>query len=167
MFNYRPHRSKKVWGQTWGEKLILLLATGFYIGYAPIVPGTFGTLIGIPLILILSKSPLWLSTGVLLLLIIVSCLIAERAEKILEMQDPNDIVIDEVVGFLVTVWAFPISWTVILAGFVLFRVLDILKPFPIRRIEVLVPGGMGVVLDDVLAGVYGCVILHVFFLYWH
>ncbi len=163
MIKYHPVRSKRLWGNTLGEKIVVFFATGFYTGYAPIVPGTFGTLVGIPLALILSLLSLWQSTVILVLMIAVSCWVADKAEKIYGMKDPNDIVIDEVVGYLVTVWALPISWGVVLAGFILFRVLDILKPFPIRKIEQRIPGGAGVVMDDVLAGIYGCMILHVLF----
>ena len=167
MLKYTPVRSKRLWGKTAGERVIILLATGVYTGYAPIVPGTFGTLVGIPIALIFSFFPLWETTVALVVLIAVSCWIADRAEGLYGMKDPNDIVIDEVVGYLVTVWALPFTWVTALAGFVLFRILDILKPFPIRRVEKIIPGGAGVVMDDVLAGVYGCIILHFLMRFFH
>ena len=157
---YEPVRSEKIWGETPVEKGVILLATGFYTGYAPIVPGTFGTLVGIPLALILSFFPLWESTVILIVMIAISCWIADKAEKIYGITDPNDIVIDEILGYVVTVWALPFTWVVALTGFILFRVLDILKPFPIRKLESLIPGGTGIVMDDILAGVFGCIILH-------
>ncbi len=167
MMKYRPVRSEKKWGKTPGEKAVILLATGFYTGYAPVVPGTFGTLVGIPAAFLLS----WLRPGaaavVLVVLIAVSCWIADRAEGIYGMKDPNDIVIDEVVGYMVTVWALPFTWVTVVAGFVLFRVLDILKPFPIRKVEGWIPGGAGVVMDDVLAGIYGWIILQGILRLWH
>jgi phosphatidylglycerophosphatase A len=164
---FKPVRSKKIWGQTPGQKIIIFLATGFYTGYAPVVPGTFGTLVGIPIAFLLSFLNLGMSTMILIALIIVSCWIADEAEKIYGIKDPNDIVIDEVVGYLVTVWTLPFTWVTVLAGFFLFRILDILKPFPIRKIESWVPGGTGVVMDDVLAGVYGGIILSGLIRLWH
>lgn len=167
LIRYKPIRSKRLWGDTPGQRLIITLATGFYTGYAPVIPGTFGTLIGIPIALLLSFFPLWCSTITILLLIIVSSLIAGRAEKLYGMKDPNDIVVDEIVGYIVTVWALPFTWLTAVAGFVLFRILDILKPFPIRRVEMVIPGGAGVVMDDVLAGIYGCFALHFLLGFWH
>ena len=164
---YQPVRARKTWGKTPFEKGIILLATGFYTGYAPIAPGTFGTLVGVPVFFLLSFSGLATVTVILIALIAFSCWIAGEAERLYDMKDPNDIVIDEVVGYLVMVWALPFTWVTVIAGFILFRVLDILKPFPIRKIEQWVPGGTGVVMDDVLAGVYGCIILHGILRLWH
>lgn len=164
---FQPVRSKKIWGKTLGEKGIILLATGFYTGYAPVVPGTFGTLVGIPIAFFLSLLGRTAATVILAVVILVSCWVADRAEKIYGMKDPNDIVIDEVVGYLVTVWLLPFTWFTVVAGFILFRVLDILKPFPIRKVEGWIPGGAGVVMDDVLAGVYGWIILHGILRLWH
>ena len=160
-------RSDKKWGETPREKTIIFLATGCYTGYAPVVPGTFGTLIGIPIAFFFSFLGLKAATVILVAMILVSCLIAGEAERMYGMKDPNDIVIDEIVGYLVTVWALPFTWMTVVGGFVLFRILDILKPFPIRKVEDWIPGGAGVVMDDVLAGVYGCIILHGFLRMWH
>ncbi len=164
---FQPVRSKKIWGKTPFEKGIILLATGIYTGYAPIVPGTFGTLVGIPIFFMLSFAGIKMATAILIALIVVSCWIANEAEKLYGMKDPNDIVIDEVVGYLATVWALPFTWFTVIAGFFIFRILDILKPYPIRKMEDWIPGGTGVVMDDVLAGVYGCIILHGILRLWH
>ena len=167
MSGYHPVRSKRVWGATFREKGIIFLATGGYTGYAPIVPGTFGTLVGIPCAYLLSFLGLTSATVILAVMILASCWIANEAEKIYRMKDPNDIVIDEVMGYMVTVWALPLTWFTVTAGFILFRILDILKPYPIRKVEDWIPGGTGVVMDDVLAGVYGCIILHGILRMWH
>ncbi|MBW1660261.1 MAG: phosphatidylglycerophosphatase A [Deltaproteobacteria bacterium] len=164
---FQPVRSEKVWGKTFREKVVVLLATGFYTGYAPVVPGTFGTLVGIPIAFFLSFLGLTSATVILIVMTLLSCWIANEAEKIYGMKDPNDIVIDEVMGYLVTVWALPFTWFTVIGGFFLFRILDILKPFPIRKVEDWIPGGTGVVMDDVLAGVYGCIILHGILRMWH
>lgn len=119
----------------------------------PVAPGTFGTVLGIPVYLLLRElSEAQYVAGVLLLLIlgVWFCQIAERE---LGAHDHSSIVLDEVVGYLVTLWAAPkgIAWLAV--GFVLFRAFDIWKPFPIRRVERL-PGGVGVMADDVVAGLY-------------
>ncbi len=164
---FKPVRSDRKWGETPREKVVIFLATGCYTGYAPIVPGTFGTLVGIPIAFFLSLFGVKIATGILLGMILASCWIANEAEKIYGMKDPNDIVIDEVVGYLATVWALPFTWFTVVGGFVLFRILDILKPYPIRKVEDWIPGGTGVVMDDILAGVYGCIILHGILRMWH
>ncbi len=164
---FRPTRSEKLWGETGREKGIILLATGFYTGYAPVAPGTFGTLVGIPVACLLALWGLKSATVVLVGMILASCWIANEAEKIYGMQDPNDIVIDEVMGYAVTLWGLPFTWVTVVLGFVFFRILDILKPYPIRKVEEWIPGGTGVVMDDVLAGIYGCILLHGVMRLWH
>jgi phosphatidylglycerophosphatase A len=95
----------------------------------------------------------------ILVFILVAIGIASAAEKILKQKDPGQIVIDEIAGLMVTFAGLPFNLKTALAGFIIFRVFDILKPFPIRILERRVGGGTGVVLDDVLAGVYGNLIL--------
>jgi len=135
------------------NRFLLLFATGLGVGFCPIVPGTFGTLLGIPLDCFLSSiaSPFYELTVVAFFFL--SCWIADRAERYWGRKDDRRIVIDEVMGFLVTMFWIPASLPKIAAGFIAFRFFDIVKPFPIRRLEH-VKGGFGVVLDDVLAGMY-------------
>jgi phosphatidylglycerophosphatase A len=95
----------------------------------------------------------------LLVFIFFAIAIASAAEKILKRKDPGQIVIDEIAGLMVTLAGLPFNLKTALAGFIIFRVFDILKPFPIRMLERRVGGGSGVVLDDVLAGVYGNLII--------
>ncbi|MBW2038391.1 MAG: phosphatidylglycerophosphatase A [Deltaproteobacteria bacterium] len=144
------------------RKLIILLATWGGVGFCPLAPGTAGTAAAVPLFLLLSLLPLTVYLPLLLCIALLACWLAGKAELIFQQQDSRDIVVDEVVGFLVTMTSFPPSWSYILAGFVLFRVFDILKPPPIRFLERRVKGGYGVVLDDVLAGIYAHVVLHIF-----
>jgi phosphatidylglycerophosphatase A len=141
------------------ERAVLFVATGFFIGTVPFAPGTFGSLIGLPVCFLLSRLNLLQSVISILVFILFAIGIASAAEKILKQKDPGQIVIDEIAGLMVTFAGLPFNLKTALAGFIIFRVFDILKPFPIRILERRVGGGTGVVLDDVLAGVYGNLIL--------
>lgn len=141
------------------NRLFLLLATGFGTGYSPIAPGTLGTLIAVPIYYFLSNisSPIYEIT--LIGFFFLSIWVSGNAEIAFGKKDDRRIVIDEVIGFLITMHWVPKNIYFILIGFLLFRFFDILKPFPIRRLEKRLKGGFGVVLDDVLAGVYANIIL--------
>lgn len=121
-------------------------------------PGTFGTLLGLPLFLLLQNLSAYAYAAAVLLLFGLGAWICGIAERQLGRHDHRAIVWDEIVGYLVTMWQAPrgVSW--IVAGFVLFRLFDIAKPFPIRRVERL-PGGLGVMADDALAGVYAFLLM--------
>lgn len=136
--------------------LAKLVATALGAGYAPRAPGTFGTAVAVPLAWALASLSVWqfilVAVGVTLLG--VAC--AQRADRAWGTEDNQRIVIDEVAGYLFTVALVDRSgWVPLLAGFVVFRALDILKPPPIRWLDEHLPGGWGVVLDDVAAGVMG------------
>ena len=88
-----------------------------------------------------------------------------RAEKISGITDPSFVVIDEVAGQLITLFLLPFSWKILIAGFILFRVFDVIKPFPARRAEKL-HGGWGIMMDDVLAGLYGNILLQLTHYFW-
>jgi phosphatidylglycerophosphatase A len=137
-----------------GERAVLFVATGFFIGSVPLAPGTFGSLIGLPVCFLLSRLNFLQSVVWILIFILFAIAIASAAEKILKQKDPGQIVIDEIAGLAVTLAGVPFNLKTVLAGFIIFRAFDILKPFPIRLLEKRVGGGTGVVLDDVLAGVY-------------
>ena len=143
------------------KHFILLLATGFGVGYSPIAPGTLGTLIAIPVYYFLSNisSPIYEIT--LVGFFFLSVWVSESAEIFFGKKDDQRIVIDEIMGFLITMLWAPKTAILIVIGFFLFRFFDILKPFPIRRLEKRLKGGYGVVLDDVMAGVYGNIVLQV------
>ena len=140
---------------------ILILATGFGVGYSPIAPGTLGTLVAIPVYYFLSNisSPIYEIT--LIGFFFLSVWISENAEIFFGKKDDQRIVIDEIMGFLITMLWVPKTIRFIIIAFFLFRFFDILKPFPIRHIEKRFKGGFGVVLDDVMAGVYGNIILQI------
>jgi phosphatidylglycerophosphatase A len=142
------------------NRFILMLATGFGVGYSPIAPGTLGTLIAIPVYYFLSAIPSPLYEITLIGFFFLSVWISENAEIIFGKKDDPRIVIDEMMGFLVTMlWVHRSAFSITM-GFFLFRIFDIIKPPPIRRLE-RTKGGFGVVLDDVLAGVYANIILHI------
>lgn len=131
------------------------LALGFGSGLAPIAPGTFGTLVGIPIFLLVQQLS---SLHYILLVIILFNLgiaICCKASEIMGVHDHPAIVWDEIVGYLVTMWMAPVGWIWVVAGFVLFRLFDILKPWPIGWIDRNVSCGLGIMLDDLVAGLFG------------
>ncbi len=139
----------------------LLFATGFGVGYSPVAPGTLGTLIAILIYYFLSEIPPLLYEITLIGFFFLSVWISDNAERLFGKKDDQRIVSDEIIGFLITMLWVPKTIRFIIIGFFLFRVFDILKPFPIRRLEKRLKGGFGVVLDDVAAGVYSNIILQI------
>jgi phosphatidylglycerophosphatase A len=146
------------------KDFILFLATGFGVGYASIAPGTLGTLVAILVYYFLSNIPSPLYEITLVGFLFFSVWVSGNAEIFLGKKDDQRIVIDEVIGFLITMLWVPKTIRFVIIGFFLFRFFDILKPFPIRRLEKVFKGGFGVVLDDVVAGVYANIILHLIYL---
>ena len=138
------------------------LALGFGSGLAPKMPGTFGTLAALPMVVLLSYYASF--SGYLIVTIVVSIAgiwICGKAAKDMEVHDDSSIVWDEVAGMLITMLAVPLSWQTLLAGFVLFRFFDILKPWPISYLDKHIHGGFGIMIDDVLAGIFAMGILHI------
>lgn len=143
------------------EKAVLFLATGFYVGNIPPAPGTLGSLIGLALCFLLAGIQLPPAIILAVLFIGFAVWIAHAAEKTLKKKDPGCIVIDEVAGMVVTLIGLPFNLTTAVIGFIIFRILDILKPFPIRTLDKRLAGGIGIVADDVVAGIFANVILRV------
>jgi len=142
-----------------GSRLAILIGTFFYVGYAPIASGTFGSLATFPLFFLLNYANSWpVYLAGIILITIAGVWAAGRVEQDTKSVDPSIVVIDEVAGQLITLFLIPVSWWTLTAGFFLFRALDIIKPFPARNAEHL-PGGWGIMMDDVLAGIYGNLIL--------
>ena len=142
------------------KKFIILSASWFGTGFSPFASGTVGTLGAIPLYLLLATIPLPLYLLTLLAFFFFSCWASGQAEEIFGEKDSGKIVIDEVIGFLITMTAVPPSWLSIVAGFLLFRFFDITKIPPARFFDQKMKNGYGVVLDDVVAGIYACLSLH-------
>ncbi|MFZ2447046.1 MAG: phosphatidylglycerophosphatase A [Syntrophobacteraceae bacterium] len=148
----------------------VLAATLFGLGNAPVAPGTVATLAaGVPCFLAIGYlSPIFqilASAG----LLAAGCMVSDKAERELEKTDPQQIVIDELCGFLIAMIAHPVTFPSILTGFALFRLFDIWKPWPLRLMQERLNGGLGVMMDDVGAGIYanilGLIILRLFG-YW-
>lgn len=138
---------------------IHLLAFGFGSGCSPKAPGTMGTLAAVALYLPLSLLPLGAYLGVLLVVVLSGFWLCERASRDLGVHDHPGIVWDEIAGYLLTMVAAPPGWIWILTGFVLFRLFDIWKPWPISWLDRRVGGGPGIMLDDLLAGVFAAACL--------
>ena len=132
----------------------MLIATFGYAGMAPVAPGTVGSAAGLILIVPLRLLGLpWLDLGAALILFLVGVWSATVAEQYIGREDPGPVVIDEVLGMLVSLLWLPVSWQICLAAFLAFRVFDIIKPWPAGRFERL-GGGLGIMADDAMAGVY-------------
>ena len=139
---------------------IHLLAFGFGAGLAPIAPGTAGTLVAIPLYLLISDLPLTFYLAIVAVVSIAGIWICGRAADDLGVHDHPGIVWDEIAGYLLTMAMLPSGWLWIVAGFLLFRLFDILKPWPIRWLDRKVSGGLGIMLDDLAAALFALAILH-------
>ena len=137
----------------------VFIATCAYVGYMPVAPGTWGSAIGVAIYyLVRRQGSAAIEFGTIAVLLAVGLWAATEAEHHFGGIDPRPVVIDEVVGMLITLALVPVNTFGVVVGFLIFRVLDVVKPWPARRLEHL-PGGFGVVLDDVMAGVYGNVIM--------
>ena len=137
-----------------------LLAFGFGSGLAPKAPGTFGTLAAVPLYWLIAQLAPGLYALALVVAFVLGVWICGMASRQLQVHDHPGIVWDEFVGYWITMFALPIDWIWALAGFVAFRFFDIIKPWPIGWLDKRVGGGLGIMIDDVVAGVMACALLH-------
>ncbi|MDX1451509.1 MAG: phosphatidylglycerophosphatase A [Oleiphilaceae bacterium] len=135
------------------------LAFGLGSGCVSKAPGTFGTVMALLLYLPLQALPVWVQAIWLVISFVLGVWLCERASKALGVHDHGGIVWDEFVGYWLTMLLAPTGWVWLLYGFILFRLFDIWKPFPIRLLDAKVSGGFGIMIDDVLAGVYAAVLL--------
>ncbi len=142
------------------------LSLGFGSGLSPFAPGTFGTLVAIPLYLIIQPLPLSYYLALTLLSLVLGFYLCEQTAKALGVHDHGGIVWDEIVGYFITMIAVPLDWKWIIAGFILFRFFDIVKPWPIKWIDAKVSGGVGIMLDDVLAGIFALIGLHLIIFFY-
>lgn len=138
------------------------LALGFGAGLSRKAPGTFGTLTAIPVFLLMAQLPPWAYVLGVAALLLAGVYICGRAARDAGVHDHPAIVWDEIVGYLIAMTLIPASWPWVIAGFLLFRLFDIVKPWPISLLDRYVAGGFGIMVDDVLAGLFSLVILHAF-----
>jgi phosphatidylglycerophosphatase A len=145
---------------------IKLIITFFYAGCFPIAPGTVASLAAFILYFPLLALNQWIVYLAAIIIVTFAGVWASgRAEEISGIMDPSFVVIDEVAGQLISLFLLPFSWKILIAGFILFRIFDVIKPFPARRAEKL-HGGWGIMMDDVLAGVYANILLHLTVFLW-
>ena len=140
-------------------QLIMFIATGAYSGYLPKAPGTWGTLLALPLNFLLIRLSATNHGIALAVIFLVAVYTAGAAEKILDRKDPGAIVIDEIIGMLIALIAAPAEPLIWLTAFLLFRLFDILKPWPVSWADKRLNGGLGIVMDDILAGGYAWLVL--------
>ena len=141
------------------QNLATIFVTFLGVGFFPVAPGTAATIAGICLAFML-KLNLVLYISVTIILLVLAIPACSYLEKIIGKKDPGMLVIDEVVGVLIAFIGLPLSWPVVISGFFLFRALDMFKIYPINKFESL-PGGLGIMMDDVMAGLYTNIALHV------
>jgi phosphatidylglycerophosphatase A len=135
------------------------LAYGFGSGLSPWAPGTLGTVAAVPLYLLMQPLPLLWYLSLIFVFFLIGIWACGKTADELNAHDPSAIVWDEFLGYLLTMAAAPTGWVWVLLGFALFRLFDILKPWPIRELDRKVKGGLGVILDDLLAGAMAWVVL--------
>ena len=145
---------KQVWLQP-----IHFMAFGFGSGLSPVMPGTCGTVVGVLIYSLIQNLNTYLYAFILLLSLLAGIWICDKSAKDLGVHDHPSIVWDEIAGYLLTMFLVPKGWLWVLLGFVYFRLFDIWKPWPIKTIDKRVEGGLGIMLDDVVAGVFAWVLL--------
>jgi phosphatidylglycerophosphatase A len=142
------------------QRIGLFLATCGYLGYVPVAPGTFGSAAGLAVFYaVRSTGSVAVELGAIVVLFAIGVWSGTVAERHFGAVDPGPIVLDEVVGMLLTLALIPVNVTGALVGFLVFRVLDVVKPWPSARLEAL-PGGLGVMADDGMAAIYGNLAMH-------
>ncbi|MEW6418422.1 MAG: phosphatidylglycerophosphatase A [Nitrospirota bacterium] len=142
------------------DALLIYIATLGFIGYLPVAPGTFGSLVSFVFFILLRPS-IFIHIFLLFLIVPIGVISSHYAEKLLNDKDSKHIVIDEFCGYLFSVLFIPFSIGSALIAFFLFRFFDILKPFPINKIESSLSGGKGIVADDIMAAVYTNLVLQI------
>jgi phosphatidylglycerophosphatase A len=147
-----------IWSNPW-----CFLAFGCGIGAIPLAPGTFASLAAVPIYLLLAKLGLYYYSLALIVISIAAIILSDYVARLIQVHDHPGMCVDEIVGYLVTMLSAPSAHIWLLIGFVLFRLFDIWKPQPIRFIDEKIPGGLGVVLDDIVAGIFSLVCMQIIF----
>lgn len=147
------------------DALARVVATGFGSGYAPVAPGTAGSAVGLLLFWPLSRLGVSWQWAACVVVVVVGTLASTRVARAVGLKDPGIVVVDEVAGQWVTLAGLPLTPATAIAGFLLFRAMDVIKPWPARDLERL-PGGLGIMSDDVAAGLYAHLLVQVGLLVW-
>jgi phosphatidylglycerophosphatase A len=142
---------------------IHFLALGFGSGLLPKAPGTYGTLAAIPLYLLLAPTSISAYLAIVIIMSIAGVYICGKAAEDAGVHDHGAIVWDEIVGFLITMILVPLTWQSVVVGFILFRIFDIFKPWPISFVDKNLHGGLGIMVDDILAGFAALACMHLIF----
>ncbi|TWX54096.1 phosphatidylglycerophosphatase A family protein [Colwellia hornerae] len=142
---------------------IHFLALGFGSGLLPKAPGTYGTLAAIPLYLLLAPASVTTYVAIVIIMSIAGIYICGKAAEDAGVPDHGAIVWDEIVGFLITMFLVPLTWQSLVVGFILFRIFDIFKPWPISYVDKNLHGGLGIMVDDILAGLAALACMHLIF----
>jgi len=158
-----PKKNKLMKG--YWKNPIHLISCGFGTGASPYAPGTVGTVLGVAIYLPMSYLPLPEYLLVTLAAFLLGVYVCGVTGKALGEHDHSGIVWDEVVGYMITMTAIPFDWLWMLVGFIVFRIFDVIKPWPIRVIDKKIKGGFGVMFDDVLAGIFAWVVMFFLVLY--
>lgn len=146
------------------KRPVCFLGLGFGTGLAPKAPGTFGTIAALPIYYVMQDWSMAIYLIVTIIAFIVGIWICQVSADWLQKDDPSAVVWDEIVGYLITMIAAPAGWQWMLIGFVLFRFFDIIKPWPISWADQKLHGGFGIMVDDVIAGIFAAVLLQLIFL---
>jgi phosphatidylglycerophosphatase A len=144
------------------KRILFIIATFFYVGYLPVAPGTWASLATTALVYFISpywQAPVYIQLVIIFVVFLLGIPAASQAEKHFDKKDPRPCVIDEVAGQMISLLLIPHSIVLYAAGFFIFRFFDILKPFPIKHLEK-APHGLGIMIDDVAAGLYSLALLH-------
>ncbi len=137
------------------KKLVRIIATGAFTGYSPFAPGTVATLlIGVPLFVIMHRLPVSLYGVICVILFGVGCRVSGITEELSGRDDPSEVVVDEIVGYLVSTAGLAANTYTVVVSFFAFRAFDIVKPWPIGEVEKDLKGGLGIMSDDIIAGLY-------------
>ena len=164
IFRMNKYKDRKPVPRSVWTNPIHFVACGFGVGTIPWMPGTFGTLVGVALYLVLSPLPIWAYVLITAVLIVIGVFICDITNRDFGTDDHPAAVWDEIATFLIVMIAVPKTWYFILIGFLLFRFFDIVKPWPIGWIDKNIHGGVGVMLDDVVAALFSWAILQ--FIVW-
>jgi len=147
------------------DPLSTVVATGLGTGFAPIAPGTFGSALGLGLFWAAHRLPAWALVVGAVAIALGGVAAGDRLARRMGIEDPGRVVIDEVAGMWVTLLFLPFGWRTALVGFLAYRVMDVVKPWPARQMEDL-PGGWGIMADDLMAGVYANLLVRVALFVW-